>query len=103
MKVDFERGDKLCKLRGSIVLLDGRFLRDGNRKCKLRSFAHLARHRQFSSMRSYNIVTQTQSQPGSLACRLGREEWLKDLVFDTRGDAKAIVGDRDLHHVAQKH
>jgi hypothetical protein len=42
-------------------------------------------------MRFHNIVTQTQSQAGSLSGGFGGEEGLEDFIDDVGGDAGAVV------------
>src|SRR5262245_26304439 len=49
----------------------------------------------------HDVVAHRVAKPGTLARRLGGEEWSEQLVFDFFRDADAIVTHFDLRRVAQ--
>src|SRR6516162_2223366 len=48
----------------------------------------------------HDVIADRQTKPGSFACRLRREEWLKQLVLDFRLDADAVIANPDFDLVA---
>src|SRR5215813_9783451 len=50
---------------------------------------------------SYNVVADRKAKARPFAGRLRGEEWLKQLVFDLRWNANAVVADVDFNRIAQ--
>src|SRR5215467_1804320 len=49
----------------------------------------------------HNVVADRKSEARPIAGRLGGEEWLKQLVFDFRWNANAVIADVDFNGIAQ--
>ena len=49
----------------------------------------------------HDVVADREPEAGPLAGRLGREEWLKQLVLDLGRNADAVVADADLDRFAE--
>src|SRR5215471_13951451 len=49
----------------------------------------------------HDVVADREAEPGSFAGRLRGEERLKELVFDLRWYANAVVADVDFNRIAQ--
>src|SRR5262245_64270001 len=49
----------------------------------------------------HDVIANRETKPGSFAGRLRGEERLKELVFDFRWNADAVVADVDFNRIAQ--
>src|ERR1700741_5326310 len=69
---------------------------------ELREIADLAVDRNRAAMLlGHDVVADRQAKAGPLASRLGREEWLKELVPDLWGNAGAVVAHVHLDRIAK--
>src|SRR5262245_37235951 len=48
-----------------------------------------------------DVVTDGEAEPGSFSGRLRCEEWVEDLFFYFRWDARAVIPNPDFHTVAK--
>ena len=48
----------------------------------------------------HDVIADREAESGAFTSRLGREERLKELVFDLRWDTDAVVADADFHCIA---
>src|SRR5215472_4993645 len=49
----------------------------------------------------HDVIADREAEASAFTRRLGREERLKELVFDLRWDTDAIVADSDFDHIAE--
>src|SRR5689334_2984816 len=50
---------------------------------------------------SHDVVADREAEAGPFPGRLGREEWLEQLVLDLRRNAGAVVPDADLDRITE--